>query len=418
MSDLSADAPSLTRRFARQHSYSDVEEEELEEKPKASSPITLQKVLTRTIAACVLICFYMLVLRAGHLYCVICVVLTQIELFRELVNVRYVEAREKKMPLFRTIQWSWFFVAMLYVYGESLRAFWEEREQMPLLTARLRYLNYLVFTLYCIVFMTTVLTLKRGLIRFQISQMFWTIVTIGLVVLQCRHFATNTFNGLFWYWFPMATVVMNDVSAYFCGISMGRRFIKTPFLTLSPNKTWEGFIGAAVLTLIFSFYFPAWISEDTWLTCPAEGLYLRPFPAPLHCELNAIFVPRLYTVPNYFHFGPVPAFFQATLKPIQLHGLAYGLFASVVSPFGGFFASAIKRAYGLKDFDAFIPGHGGLMDRMDCQLLMITFSSIHYYTFVEPRPLSVDQMLLLAARMSPEDIIKLHGEIGSKFLGL
>lgn len=37
------------------------------------------------------------------------------ELFRELVNVRYKKAQEKSMPLFRTIQWTWFALAMLYI---------------------------------------------------------------------------------------------------------------------------------------------------------------------------------------------------------------------------------------------------------------------------------------------------------------
>jgi phosphatidate cytidylyltransferase len=49
---------------------------------------------------------------------------------------------------------------------------------------------------------------------------------------------------------------------------------------------------------------------------------------------------------------------QLTLLPVQLHALVLGLFASVVAPFGGFFASGIKRAYGLNDFAALIPGHG------------------------------------------------------------
>ena len=284
---------------------------------------------------------------------------------------------------------------------------------MQYVTSKSTYLNYLIFSLYCAVFMMTVLTLKKGLIRYQISQMFWTVVTIGLVVLQCRHFATNTFNGLFWYWFPMATVVMNDLSAYFCGISLGRKFIKAPFLTLSPNKTWEGFIGAAILTLVFSFYFPAYISEYTWLTCPAQGLYLTPFPPALSCEVNPIFIPRQYT---FRALNSIWGTFALTLKPIQLHGLLYGLFASLVSPFGGFFASAIKRAYGMKDFESFIPGHGGLMDRMDCQLLMITFSTIHYATFVEPAPMSVEQLMHLVGRMSNRDRVLLKHEI-DKLLG-
>ena len=40
-------------------------------------------------------------------------------------------------------------------------------------------------------------------------------------------------------------------------------------------------------------------------------------------------------------------------------------FASVVAPFGGFFASGFKRAFDIKDFGDSIPGHGGLMDRLD-----------------------------------------------------
>jgi hypothetical protein len=39
----------------------------------------------------------------------------QTELFRELVNVRYKKAQEKSMPLFRTIQWTWFVLAMVYI---------------------------------------------------------------------------------------------------------------------------------------------------------------------------------------------------------------------------------------------------------------------------------------------------------------
>jgi predicted CDP-diglyceride synthetase/phosphatidate cytidylyltransferase len=49
---------------------------------------------------------------------------------------------------------------------------------------------------------------------------------------------------------------------------------------------------------------------------------------------------------------------------------------------GGFFASAIKRAYNKKDFDSLFPGHGGLMDRMDCQLIMMTFTFVHYKFFI------------------------------------
>jgi hypothetical protein len=64
----------------------------------------------------------------------------------------------------------------------------------------------------------------------------------------------------------------------------------------------------------------------------------------------------------------------------QLHGIAYGLFASVVAPIGGFMASAIKRASGVKDFENFLPGHGGVMDRMDCQVEQLYILYSYTYT--------------------------------------
>ena len=39
---------------------------------------------------------------------------------------------------------------------------------------------------------------------------------------------------------------------------------------------------------------------------------------------------------------------------------------NLIGPFGGFFASAYKRYLGIKDFAKFIPGHGGITDRLDC----------------------------------------------------
>jgi phosphatidate cytidylyltransferase len=248
--------------------------------------------------------------------------------------------------------------------------------------------------------------MRKRMVRFQISQYMWSLVIILLVVVQCKLFASYTLKGLFWFFFPMATVVMNDVSAYFCGITMGRKYIKSVFLRLSPNKTWEGFLGAGVLTLIFSFFFPVLLSKYRWLACPAEVISIFPFPPAMQeCQVHPIFLPKDYVV-------PLLGGFTVKLLPIQLHGLAYGLFASVIAPFGGFFASAIKRAYDLKDFDNFFPGHGGMMDRMDCQLFMMAFTSFHYQYFIMPLKPTVEHILSQVANLSPDERARLLAGLG------
>ncbi len=54
--------------------------------------------------------------------------------------------------------------------------------------------------------------------------------------------------------------------------------------------------------------------------------------------------------------------------PAQFHALVLSAFASLIAPFGGFFASGFKRGFKIKDFGDSIPGHGGMTDRMDCQV--------------------------------------------------
>lgn len=106
-----------------------------------------------------------------------------------------------------------------------------------------------------------------------------------------------------------AVVWSTDVAAYFCG-----RLLRGPKLwpRVSPNKTWSGAIGGAVFGMLAGM-----------LTLYLGGISSALLAAP------AAFL------------------------------------ASVVSQAGDLFESSMKRRFGVKDSSALIPGHGGLMDRLD-----------------------------------------------------
>lgn len=82
---------------------------------------------------------------------------------------------------------------------------------------------------------------------------------------SCAHVGVNTAplkNFVHRFLLPCAIIVCNDIFAYFSGFFFGRKFINRPFIKLSPNKTWEGFIGATFWTILFA-----------WLVCiPAVQL--------------------------------------------------------------------------------------------------------------------------------------------------
>ena len=82
-------------------------------------------------------------------------------------------------------------------------------------------------------------------------QLGWTVFVLMVIVIQLSAISDNLFEGFYWFWLPASLVVCNDTFAYFAGKKFGRKFIKRPFLRISPNKTWEGFIGALICTLIW-----------------------------------------------------------------------------------------------------------------------------------------------------------------------
>jgi phosphatidate cytidylyltransferase len=177
---------------------------------------------------------------------------------------------------------------------------------------------------------------RNGNIEFReyIRQTAVSLFSAALVVLPSSYWiGTLEEYGMKWIFFPAAFVAINDIMAYV----FGKIFGKHPLLSsISPNKTWEGFIGAAIAT-----------SGTAWVTLASAAESSMPIIGP---GLDGV---------------------------TRLDGMILAIFASLIAPFAGFLASVIKRAYGRKDFGTLLPGHGGVVDRLDCQLILAPF--VYFY---------------------------------------
>jgi phosphatidate cytidylyltransferase len=102
---------------------------------------------------------------------------------------------------------------------------------------------------------------------------------------------------------------------------------------------------------------------------------------------------------------------------MQFHAVVLAVFASAIAPFGGFFASGFKRGFKIKDFGDSIPGHGGMTDRMDCQVVMAAFSYIYYHNFVARSAASVGAVLQAALKLAPAQQLELMEHLGHVLAG-
>ncbi len=133
-----------------------------------------------------------------------------------------------------------------------------------------------------------------------------------------------SFIGASWHIVLVTFIIiwLNDTGAYLAGSAFGKTKLCE---RLSPKKTWEGFWGGFVLSAIAG----------------GLGLYL---------------------------FNPAATWYIACI------GVVYGMIVSVFGTFGDLFESLIKRRLGVKDSGNLIPGHGGILDRIDSLLAVAPFA--------------------------------------------
>ncbi len=128
----------------------------------------------------------------------------------------------------------------------------------------------------------------------------------------------------------MATVVCSDVGGYAAGVFLGRHPMAP---TISPAKSWEGFAGSAVLCVIAGSVFLTQLFDKSWWT-----------------------------------------------------GVVFGLAVAATATLGDLGESMLKRDLEVKDMGTILPGHGGVMDRLDSMLPAAAVSYLLLAVFV-PLPL-------------------------------
>jgi len=238
-------------------------------------------------------------------------------------------------------------------------------------------------------------------LRYQFSQLSLMILTSLLVVAQSVFQIANIYRGLIWFFLPSSLVIVNDVFAYIFGMHFGR----TRLLKLSPTKTVEGFVGSSFVTLLWAVAAATVLQRFPVMTCPQSELELWPFAMwkQLDCEQSTTFEFREYALPRLI--WRLTGVESIVATPMQWHSLVLGLFAAFFAPFGGFFASGFKRAIRVKDFGDSIPGHRGITDRFDCQIIMGMFTYMYFKTFIR-RSIRVSDVMSTILLLPREDQLR------------
>ncbi|KAI4192016.1 MAG: hypothetical protein LQ346_004523 [Caloplaca aetnensis] len=391
---------------------SEVSQEEKESPPQSEYEKKKATFVTRTIWTLVMIAGFFVSMFAGHIYVIGIVTAVQIVSFKEVIAIANVPSRAKNLPFTRSLNWYFLGTTMYFLYGESVIYYFKhiilvDRVLLPFATHH----RFISFMLYVIGFVFFVGSLKKGHYRFQFTQFAWTHMALALINVQSHFIMNNIFEGMIWFFLPASLVITNDIFAYICGITFGR----TQLIKLSPKKTVEGFVGAWILTIFFGFAMTNVLMRYKYFICPVNDLGANIFTG-LQCNPNPVFRPQTHTIhlPLLLHTPPV----TFSIAPMQFHILVFATFASLIAPFGGFFASGLKRTFKVKDFGESIPGHGGITDRMDCQFIMGFFAYMYYQSFIAEYRASVGGVIEMAVQgLTGEEQVEVLRGLGKYLVG-
>ncbi|MBP6367180.1 MAG: phosphatidate cytidylyltransferase [Nitrosomonas sp.] len=127
----------------------------------------------------------------------------------------------------------------------------------------------------------------------------------------------------------MATIWISDTAAYFTGRTFGKHKLA---YTISPNKTWEGVAGALIAVVLYGLAWNFWLIEESLII---------------------------------------------TLVPLLI-------IMAILGVIGDLYESLIKRQAGVKDSGNILPGHGGILDRIDALTSALPFAILALLIFYSP----------------------------------
>lgn len=165
----------------------------------------------------------------------------------------------------------------------------------------------------------------------------WALCATWLAINQAKAISFNFLLSV------LALVWAADIGAYFFGRAFGRRKLAP---SISPGKSWEGVWGGVLAVFILS---TVWIWVDGQRLGAASG-FGSAQPIPLET------------------FQQGASFFSLLASKGLVIQVCALVFMSAMSVVGDLIESLVKRSVGAKDSSRLLPGHGGVLDRIDALL--------------------------------------------------